>query len=75
MPPCTLAAIVTPSEALIGVGVIAAWLVMMCLKTLAFETGHAMRVHNLKVEAHRLRLQQRRRLKELGTKASPAKTA
>jgi len=47
---------------------VAAWLVLMCLKAIGKDIDHAVRWHDLKVEAHGLRLRQQRRLKELGIK-------
>jgi hypothetical protein len=64
--PLMLAAILDSTEVLVGVGLIAAWLVLMSLKIISSELTNSIRMHNLKVEAHRLRLRQRRRLVELG---------
>ena len=62
---CTLGSTLDHPEALVAISIIAAWLVLMCLKTLAMELSHAIRVHNLKIEAHTLRLAQRKRLRDL----------
>ena len=68
--PCVLASILTPSEMLIAICIVACWLVLMCLKVIGAEVTHAIRVHNLKVEAHRLRNAQRKRLSELAAKGN-----
>lgn len=68
----TLATMFSPAEALIAAGVVSCWLVLMCLKVIGAEVTRAIRVHNLKVEAHRLRLQQRKRLMELAMKGKAA---
>lgn len=58
-------AYLSPEHKFIGVVVISAWLVLMCLKTLGH--GYYMSVcwHNLKVETHNLRIQHERELRAL----------
>jgi len=61
-----LAFMLTPGERLFVVAFIAAWLVLMCLTALAHEMEHAIRCHKLKVEVHTLRLQQFKRMRDMG---------
>ena len=61
-----LAFMLTPGERLFVVAFIAAWLVLMCLKALAHEMEYATRCHKLKVEVHTLRLQQFKRMRDMG---------
>ena len=58
-------AYLSPEYRFLGVAVISAWLVLMCLKTIGH--GYYMSVcwHNLKVETHNLRIQHERELREL----------
>lgn len=58
-------AYLSPEYKFLGVAVIAAWLVLMCLKTIGH--GYFMSVcwHNLKVETHNLRIQHERDLRTL----------
>ncbi len=58
-------AYLSPEYKFMGVAVISAWLVLMCLKTIGH--GYYMSVcwHNLKVETHNLRIQHERELREL----------
>ncbi|MCZ6835594.1 MAG: hypothetical protein O7G85_07455 [Planctomycetota bacterium] len=47
------------------VALITLWLVVMCLKTIGHGYSTSVRWHNLKVQAHRLRRQQKHDLGEL----------
>ena len=47
---------------------IAAWLVLMCMKSIGTEIEHAIRCHNLRAEARALRAKQSQRLKALALK-------
>lgn len=49
----------------IAVAAIAAWLVMMILRQVGNEIDHAIRRHNLHVEARRLRDRQAERLRAI----------
>ena len=62
----TMAMLLMPGEVWLVVGVIAAWLVLMCLRSLGHELDYATRCHNLKVEVHTLRLQQIKRMRDMG---------
>ena len=55
-----------PGERLFVVAFIAAWLVLRCLKALAHEMDYAIRCHKLKVEVLTLRLQQFKRMRDMG---------
>lgn len=61
-----LAFILPPGEVWLVVAVIGFWLVIMCLKSLAHEMEYALRCHKLKVEVHTLRMQQLKRMSDLG---------
>ena len=63
-----LAFIMAPQDLWLAVAGIAAWLVFVCLRAIGDELDHAVRCHNLKVEAHALRLRQMQRLQALGVK-------
>jgi hypothetical protein len=62
------AAILSPSEVLIAVGLVGAGLALTCLRILAEEMEFATRRHRLHAEAEQLRLKQQRWLTELGLK-------
>jgi hypothetical protein len=66
----TPAHVLSTVEGWLAIGVIAGWLVFMCLRTLAVELDFALRRHKLMVDAKTLRLRQQQRLRELGVKAS-----
>jgi hypothetical protein len=68
-----LASILGPGDTLICVAVVAAWMVLMCLKTLAFEIQYAIRWHNLKIEVHVLRERQKKRLRDIAAKTAAAR--
>jgi hypothetical protein len=63
-----LCGFIDPASTMWVVSLIAAWLVLICLKTIAEDLGHALRWRDLQVQANRLRQQQVQRLKELGIK-------
>jgi hypothetical protein len=54
-----------PDNLWLFVGVIAALLVLGCLKTIGFEYYNAVLWHNLKIDVQSLQIDQKRRLKEL----------
>ena len=54
-----------PDNLWLFVGLIAALLVLGCLKTIGFEYYNAVLWHNLKIEVQSLQIDQKRRLKEL----------
>lgn len=54
-----------PDNLWLFVGLIAALLVLGCLKTIGFEYYNAVLWHNLKIEVRNLQIEQKRRLKEL----------
>ncbi|MCH7940042.1 MAG: hypothetical protein IID13_09895 [Candidatus Marinimicrobia bacterium] len=58
-------AFLSPEHKFIGVAVISAWLVLMCLKTLGHGFYLSVCWHNLKVETHNLRIQHERELRAL----------
>ncbi len=58
-------AYLSPEYRFLGVAVISAWLVLMCLKTIGHGYFMSVRWHNLKVETHNLRLRHERELREL----------
>lgn len=64
----TLAHMLSSVEGWLAGGVIAGWLVYMCLRTLAVELDFSVRRHRLMVEAKTLRMRQQQRLRELGVK-------
>jgi hypothetical protein len=70
---CFLCELFTPGQATIFVAVVAGWLVLMCLKTIAIEVDYASRWHKLKLEAQILRAKQLRRLKELDIKSGQSR--
>lgn len=51
-----------------AIALIAAWLVWLCLKTIATDLQHAKALHDLKVRARRLRQEQLERLAALRAK-------
>jgi hypothetical protein len=64
--PAQLAFMLSPGDVWFVVALIAAWLILMCLKSLAHEMEYATRCHKLKVEVHTLRLQQIKRMRDMG---------
>lgn len=54
-----------PDNLWLFVGLIAALLVLGCLKAIGFEYYNAVLWHNLKIEVRNLQIEQKRRLKEL----------
>jgi hypothetical protein len=62
----TLAHILGTTEGWLAIGVIAVWLVTMCLRTLGSDMDHAIRRHKLFVEARILRMRQQQRMREMG---------
>lgn len=66
----TFAIMIDQAGAAVLIGIIAAWLVLTCLRTLADDVGYAVRRHQLKIEAHRLREEQIRRMNEMGVRRS-----
>jgi hypothetical protein len=66
--PLHMAMVADPQDLVILVPVIALWLVLTCLKTIAEDIEYAVRWRRLNAEADVLRDRQTRRLKELGIK-------
>ena len=54
-----------PMEAMLVIGLVMALGALSCLKVLGAELEHEKKVHNLRVEAHQLRLERQRRLDEM----------
>lgn len=61
----TLAILISPHNVWIAVAVISIWMVLMCLKIIGNSYYTAVSWHNLKVQAHDLRLDHLRDLKAL----------
>ncbi len=58
-------AYLSPEYKFMGVAVISAWMVLMCLKTIGHGYYTSVCWHNLKVETHNLRIQHEKDLREL----------
>ena len=55
----------------LGVAGIAAWTVLMCLRTISFAVENAIVIHTLAIETRRLREEQLRRIEGIRAAASP----
>ena len=58
----------SPEHAWLIIALIAAWMVLMCLKTLGHGYYSAVCWHNLKVQAHDMRLRHENELKDMRRK-------
>lgn len=56
---------VGPEHAWLIIAIIAAWMVLMCLKTLGHGYYTAVCWHNLKVQAHNLRIRHENEIKDM----------
>lgn len=64
----SLALLLSPGDLWLPIALIAAGLVLICLKTIASQIEHETKWHDLSVEARAMRLKQTQRLQSLGLK-------
>lgn len=56
---------IVPLEGLLVIGLLTALGILSCLRVFGAELEHQAKLHNLKVEAHQVRLEREKRLEEM----------